>query len=205
MSEIVSRQLRGVLHALESPAPDAVTTVIEADATVNDLDRHLNEVCTLVIARHQPTARDLRMILSMLRAATDLERVGDEACAIARLAADAQRMPGALARAIQDLGATAAELLEAAVTSFLSEDAERARSLHAQSEQVDAEAERLMREFLSFFLDGSPGAGPVAQTTLILRALERVADHAMNLCEHTVYLVTGSDLRHYRNEPARLS
>jgi phosphate transport system protein len=124
--------------------------------------------------------------------------VGDEACGIAKLATAARRMPGSLRRSIGHLGKAAGELLEQASEALLAGDAVAASALIGATERVDSESELLLREFISYFMEGGPQPGPVAESTLVLRALQRIADHATNLCEHTVYMATGSDPRRDR-------
>ena len=201
MSRLVQGQLTDGLRALVTCDASLGDAVCTADHRVNSLEVRLDEQVTKVIARRQPTGSDLRLLLASLKVGTDLERVGDEAEKLGRYAiefsAGASGESPVLNR-VHEVGRVALEVLDAALNAFFARDAEQAVRVAIDERRVD----RAFHEAMSTLIPAMTEEPRSTQRTLhalwCARALERIGDHARNICEATVYLAEGKDIRHRR-------
>lgn len=198
MGGLVEKQVQDAVTALLDGDTGLAERVVDNDNQVNEMQIRLDEECTRVLARRQPAASDLRLVLAVIRAASDLERIGDEASKIARNAiglveADNGSRGFVEVRLISE---HVRKMVRDALTSFARFDTELALKVVHEDEQVDSEYQSAMRSLMTFMMEDARVISPVLSVMWILRALERIGDHANNLAEYVVYLVKGLDIRH---------
>lgn len=198
MGGLVEKQVQDAVTALLDGDTGLAERVVDNDNQVNAMQIRLDEECTRVLARRQPAASDLRLVLAVIRAASDLERIGDEASKIARNAiglveADNGSRGFVEVRLISE---HVRKMVRDALTSFARFDTELALKVVHEDEQVDSEYQSAMRALMTFMMEDARVISPVLSVMWILRALERIGDHANNLAEYVVYLVKGLDIRH---------
>ncbi|MDR9437927.1 MAG: phosphate signaling complex protein PhoU [Halomonas sp.] len=198
MGGLVEKQVQDAVVALLDGDSALAERVVANDRAVNDMQIKIDEECTQVLARRQPTASDLRLVLAVIRAASDLERIGDEASKIARNAielieADNGNRGFVEVRMISE---HVRRMVRDALTSFARLDTELALKLVHEDEEVDSEYKSAMRSLMTFMMEDARSISSVLSVMWILRALERIGDHANNLAEYVVYLVKGLDIRH---------
>lgn len=198
MGGMVEEMLKKSVQAIVDGDTDLAMQVIEADDQVNRMEKRLDEECNLVIARRQPTASDLRLIFAIIKAISDLERVGDEAEKIARWAmslADHPR-PRNDYRELERLGHVVLDMLRKSLDGFTRMDSQVAVELLRQDQKVDQEYETIFRQYYSYMMEDARHIRRVLDALLIAKSLERIGDHCKNVGEYVVYLVEGRDLRH---------
>jgi phosphate transport system protein len=198
MGGLVEQQCSRALEALINGDRELAQQVATSDYPINALEVEISAQCADILARRQPAASDLRMILSVIRMIADLERIGDEAEKIGRLAAKlADDNEGRSSRREpQHLGDGAIALLRGALDAFAHLDVEAAIGVAAGDRGIDAEFESLTRILVTHMMENPQRIKIMLRMNWIARALERIGDHAVNICEQVVYLVKGSDVRH---------
>lgn len=198
MGGLVEKQLRRALKALVKGDSDLGEKVARDDVKVNSLEVAIDEECNQVIARRQPAAGDLRFVIAVIKTITDLERIGDEAEKIGFLAARlaSQERPENRYKEIKHLGRMVRDLVHGSLDSLARLDSEAALEVARDDEQVDEEYESIMRQSITRMMEDPRTIGRVLDTLWVARSLERIGDHAVNICEYVVYLVHGKDIRH---------
>ncbi len=198
MGGLVEKQIQEAVEALLERDSELARRVVENDRAVNDMQIKIDEECTQVLARRQPAASDLRLVLAVIRAASDLERIGDEASKIARNAGDLIKGDNGTRGFVEVrmISEHVRRMVRDALTSFARFDIELALELVHEDEKVDEEYRSAMRSLMTFMMEDARLISPILNLMWILRALERVGDHANNLAEYVVYLVKGLDIRH---------
>jgi phosphate transport system protein len=198
MGGLVEQQLAGALAAHAQKDAALAAEVVEREAAVNTTELEIDARCMQILARRQPAASDLRLVITVVRMVTDLERIGDEAERVARMAV---RLTGsdlgeATSQNLADLGALVREQLRGALDAFARMDESRALELLRRDREVD----RRYRELASTLVTRMQGDGAHVPPALDLlwsaRSLERIGDRCKNLCEQVIYLVHGKDVRH---------
>ncbi|NQX89039.1 MAG: phosphate signaling complex protein PhoU [Halioglobus sp.] len=205
MGGLVEQQLVGSLEALQKIDTGDAETVIDRDAEVNRIEMSIDQECAAIIARRQPTASDLRLVLAITKANTDLERIGDEAAKVAkqvlRISDDAES-PSKLIE-VRHIGEHVAAMLRGALDAFARMDVSQAVEVVKRDAEVDREYGSAVRSLVTFMVEDPKCVGVILNEILALRSLERVGDHACNIAEHVVYLVEGLDVRHGRLDELR--
>lgn len=198
MGGLVEKQVQDAITALLENDSKLATKVRDNDHDVNKLHLQIDEECTRILARRQPAASDLRLVLAVIRASSDLERIGDEASKIARNAISLSEGTHVIRGLVEvrHISEHVRKMLRDALTSFARFDLELAIEVVREDELVDDEYGSAMRSLITFMAEDARSISPVLSVMWILRALERVGDHADNLAEHVVYLVKGLDIRH---------
>ncbi|MEQ6887133.1 phosphate signaling complex protein PhoU [Halomonas sp. CS7] len=198
MGGLVEKQVQDAVGALLDRDSELGQRVVDNDRAVNDMQIKIDEECTQVLARRQPTASDLRLVLAVIRAASDLERIGDEASKIARNAIDLIESDSGNRGFVEVrmISEHVRRMVRDALTSFARLDTELALKLVHEDDEVDNEYGSAMRSLMTFMMEDARAISPVLSVMWILRALERIGDHANNLAEYVVYLVKGLDIRH---------
>ncbi|NOG32549.1 phosphate signaling complex protein PhoU [Halomonas sp. TBZ9] len=198
MGGLVEKQVQDAITALLENDSKLAGKVRDNDREVNDLHLQIDEECTRILARRQPAASDLRLVLAVIRASSDLERIGDEASKIARNAISLSESNNVIRGLVEvrHISEHVRKMLRDALTSFARFDLELAIEVVREDELVDDEYGSAMRSLITFMAEDARSISSVLSVMWILRALERVGDHADNLAEHVVYLVKGLDIRH---------
>jgi phosphate transport system protein len=198
MGGLVEQQIEQALTALVKADVDLGEAVIMDDTKVNQLDVTIDEECQHIIARRQPAASDLRLVMAVIKTITDLERVGDEAEKIARMAvrlANEERPKNNYAE-IQTLGNHVRTMVHDALDAFARMDAQGALKTAREDRQIDQKYESIMRQMITFMMEDPRTITRALDVIWAARALERIGDHARNICEYIIYLVKGKDVRH---------
>lgn len=198
MGGIVEQQLRNACQALTTHDTELADTVRQADDQVNQLEIDLDELCVQIIALRQPAATDLRTLISIMKASTDLERVGDEAERIAAMAiAVAQfEYPADQYNDIRNLGTKAATMVSSALDVFARVDADEAINVIKADTEIDVGYEAVVRDRAKEMTRQPEQIERALHVIWAARALERIGDHAKNISEYVVFLAHGEDVRH---------
>src|SRR5690606_22398447 len=191
----------------------AITSVVEGDSTlgeslaaddlkVNGMEVAIDEECSRILATRSPAASDLRLIIAIIKTITDLERIGDEAEKIGSIAARLATMerPENKYREIKHMGRIVSEMVHDALDAFARLDAVAALRVARRDDSVDEEYESIQRQAITFMMEDPRSIRRALEVMWIVRALERVGDHAKNICEYVIYMVHGKDVRHTKLE-----
>jgi len=202
MGGLVEKQVGDAVQALLQADSELAEIVIANDDRVDELEMKIDEECSRILVLRQPAASDLRMIIAVSKAVADLERVGDEATKIARMAlqlAEEGESPRGYVE-VRHIGTHVRRMLHDALDAFARFDVERAVEVAAEDNEVDLEYRSAMRALVTFMMEDPRSISRVLNVIWTLRSLERVGDHARNICEQVVYLVRGKDVRHISAE-----
>lgn len=198
MGGLVETQLLRAIAAIVSGDSDLGLQVAHDDYKVNELEVSIDEECSRILATRAPAAGDLRLIVAIIKTITDLERVGDEAEKIGFLASKLASMdrPPDSYRELKNLGNHVSHMLRDAMNAFARLDVEDALEVIVEDEHVDDEYETITRQGITFMMEDPRSIKRVMNVTWAARSLERIGDHAKNICEYVVYMVQGRDVRH---------
>ena len=195
---LVEAQVEAAVNALLESDIELAERVISDDYKVNTLEVAIDEECTQILALRQPAARDLRLVVAVIKTITDLERIGDEAKRIARIAVDlVDHFPKKNQLTdLQQLAQHARQMLRQCLDAFARIDVDAALRVVQEDRQVDREYESIMRQQITYMME-DPRAIPVSLNIMwSARALERVGDRACNICEYLIYYAMGKNIRH---------
>lgn len=201
MSAMAESSLQRAVQSLLDRDRAAAGEVASDDGTIDALELEIEEAVTSLLALHQPVARDLRLILSVMKIANDLERVGDHAVNIGQSAERLVRLP--LITPVPELvemARIARQMLADALSAFVREDGGTARSVCARDDQVDALNRSMFRILITHMAEDPHTIGAAMELLLVSRNLERVADLATNIAEDVVFLVEGRTIKHHAGE-----
>lgn len=198
MGGLLEQQVSNALEALMTGNTELARLAIDADKEVNALEMSIDEECIQIIALRQPTAGDLRLVTGILKTMTDLERIGDEATSIARMALNLSEKdrPKKNYRELQSLGNHVCAMLGDALDAFARFDVDQAVKVASDDQYIDAEYESIVRQLITYMMEDPRAISRVIDMIWSARSLERIADHAHNVCKHIIYLVEGKDVRH---------
>ncbi|RLQ23002.1 phosphate signaling complex protein PhoU [Seongchinamella sediminis] len=194
----VEKQLTEALAALIARDTGEAEEIINRDHEVNEMEMRIDDECATILARRQPAASDLRLVVTAIKVITDIERIGDEAAKIARqgirLAEESVSPTNYIE--IRHIGAHVASMLHKALDAFARLDIDLAIAVIREDDDVDKEYGSAMRSLVTFMMEDQRNIGAILNEMWALRSLERIGDHAANIAEHVVYLVRGLDIRH---------
>jgi phosphate transport system protein len=201
MGGLAESQLSRAIAALVAFDGDAAAQVLRDEQRINQLEMELDRDLSGIIARRQPTARDLRLLIAISKIIANLERVGDEAARIGRVVQRliAGGLPGRLRLPVGDLqfeSDLAVAQLRKALDAFARLDTVRALEVLKQDDQIDQEFEGLMRKLITYMMEDPRTISSSIDLVFVAKAVERVGDHAKNLAEAVIYIVKGADVRH---------
>ena len=197
MGELVCDQIGDAVRCLFASDADGARAIAARDAEVNRLDSEIDERCVQVLALHQPTARDLRMIMASLKITTDLERIGDQAVNICTSLSDAASREAFGADAdIGRMSATARSMVERSLAALGNDDCVLAKVVIETDDEIDALHHRVLDHLLNAMVEAPAGIGQGTKLVFVSRSLEKIADHATSIAESVVFMVEGRDIRH---------
>ena len=199
MGGLVEEQVNQAIEALISGNTRLAEQVIEQDHKVNALEVAADEACTHIIALRQPAAGDLRMILTIIKTITDLERNGDEAAKIARFAIkvyDSDRIHAPRYNEIKYMAGLATKMLRESLDAFARLDVSGAAAVARQDMEVDEEFHLITRHLITFMMEDPRTISTFIDLLFVVKAIERIGDHAKNMSEYVVFMVKGKDVRH---------
>ena len=201
MGGIVESQVARSVYALTNFSAEVASDVLMTEERVNQIEIEIDRDLSTIIARRQPTARDLRLLIAISKTIANLERVGDEA---ARIARTVQRLvnSGASSRMrlpVNDLAyesELAVAQLRKALDAFARLDVDKAIEVLKQDDLIDQEFDGLMRKLITYMMEDPRTISSSIDLVFVAKAIERVGDHAKNLAEQIIYIVKGTDVRH---------
>jgi len=202
MGGLVEQQVDLATNAFMAYDMESAEKVIQQDQIVNALEKDIDHECTEIMAKRQPAAFDLRMLIATIKIITDLERIGDEAARIAKVT---MRLEGAdyyqdKYFEIEHLLEMVKEMLNGALDAYARTDTEEVVSITAQDSKVDREYTSITRQLITQMMEDPRNITRALDMLWTARALERIGDHACNVCEHVIYMVKGKDVRHLSHE-----
>ena len=196
---MVEMQIRQAMYALAEFSAEVADQVEETERRVNALELDIDRELSTIIARRQPTAIDLRLLLAISKTTANLERVGDEAAKIARMvkriieSGNARVLPAGELRIAADL---AAQQLRKALDAFARLSAEEAVAIIRDDDQVDREFDGFVRKLITYMMEDPRTISASLDLLTLAKAIERIGDHAKNIAEFIIYIVKGADVRH---------
>jgi phosphate transport system protein len=198
MGGLVEEQLQRGLTALVESDGLLGQAVASDDHAVDAMERTIDEECNRILATRAPAAGDLRVIVATIKVITDLERIGDECEKIGLIAA---RLAGAERptdryREVRHLGRAVQQIVHDTLDAFARMDAERALHTVRQDRVIDEEYEAIQRQSITFMMEDPRQIRRALDVMWVVRSLERIGDHAKNICEYVIYMVLGKDVRH---------
>jgi phosphate transport system protein len=199
MGGLVESQIRRALDALATGDAALADAVVADDHRVNAMEVALDGDCSHLIVRRQPAASDLRMIFAITKTVTDLERIGDEAQKIARMAKNIQERGGTQAPPVVQVrhaAEAAISMLRRTLDAFARLDVDTARAVIRDDAGIDTEFRSILRQLITFMMEDPRTITTALEIVWIAKAIERIGDHAKNMAEYVIYIVEGTDVRH---------
>ena len=199
MGGLVESQFHDAMTCFRTGDVVRAEQVIKGDEAVNKLEVALDDTCSHLIVRRQPTANDLRTVMATVKVITDLERIGDEATKIARAAKSIHERGASSVNhyeTVRVIAASAGDMLHDALDAFARLDEKHATLLIAQDQLVDHEFRSIMRNLITFMMEDPRTISAALDTLWVAKAIERIGDHAKNIAEYVIFVVEGKDIRH---------
>ncbi|MBL4659410.1 MAG: phosphate signaling complex protein PhoU [Alcanivoracaceae bacterium] len=198
MGGMVEKQVQKAIQSLLQGNAKLAKKVIKKDLGINAMEVKIDEECTQIIAKRQPAASDLRLIIAVIKSITDLERIGDEAEKIAKSALYliTEEYSGEYFVEFEKLGNLVIKNLTMALNALARLDAEEALKVAKNDDLVDSEFEKLNNEIITYMSANPVELQKAVRLSWSSKALEKIGDHTKNICEYVIYLVKGKDVRH---------
>ena len=198
MGGLVEQQLQNGVHAVVNGDSRLGEEVARLDHKVNAMEVAIDDDCSRILATRAPTASDLRLIVAVIKTITDLERIGDETEKLGHTAARLATMDRTVDRyrELKHIGGQVSEMVRGALDAFARLDTEAALLVARKDRVVDEEYEAIQRQCITFMMEDPRTIRRALDVLWVARALERIGDHAKNICEYVIYMVLGKDIRH---------
>lgn len=198
MGGVVEEQLTKAIEALVNGDAELAKTVIETDARVNSLEVEIDAECTRIMARRQPAASDLRLVLAVIKTINDLERIGDEVKRVGKMVR--KEMDGALDEEIRQelehMGELVRDMLRQVLDAFARTDAETASRVIRADRKVDVKYKAVTRQLMTHMAQDATLIPSIMNMLWAARSMERMGDRCQNIAEYVIYLVLGVNVRH---------
>ncbi|ATC83632.1 MULTISPECIES: phosphate signaling complex protein PhoU [Pseudoalteromonas] len=201
MGGLVEQQLSSALDAVSRNDAELAQKVRQNDYKVNAMEVSIDDECTRIIARRQPAASDLRLVIAIAKTIADLERIGDEAERIAKVALDSfTKDQQDLLVNIENMGRQVLKMLHDVLDAFARMDVQRAFEVHKEDAKVDREYEAITRQIMTYMMEDPRSIPKIMDLVWSVRSLERIGDRCQNIAEYIIYFVNGKDIRHTSQE-----
>ena len=199
MGGLVEAQVLAAIQAFVTGDPALVEQVVENDARVNGYEVAIDGACNHIVVKRQPAASDLRLIMAISKIVTDIERMGDEAKKIARMAKRIHEQNSNLAQrfpSIRHAADLAVKMLRQALDAFARLDVSAATEVLREDSAIDNEFRSVLRQLITYMMEDPRTISAALETIWVAKAVERIGDHAKNVAEQVIYIVKGTDVRH---------
>jgi phosphate transport system protein len=200
MGGLVESQIRRALEGFATGERALLDDVIATDHRVNGLEVALDGECSHVIVKRQPAASDLRLLFGITKTVTDLERIGDEAQKIARMAKSIHEREGTLRQVrgvdVRHAAEVALSMLRQALDAFARLDVNAATEVIRKDAAIDSEFRSVLRQLVTYMMEDPRTITTALEIVWVAKAIERMGDHAKNMAEYVIYIVKGTDVRH---------
>lgn len=201
MGGLIEQQLSDALIAMADNNVELARQVIAKDKEVNEFESTVDLECSRIIAKRQPAASDLRLILTIMKTITELERIGDGVTGIASMVIENQSkkdVPSLIG--LENMGQIVLKMLHNSLDAFTRMDVEAAISIHNEDKKVNRQYESILRELMTFMMEDPRSIPFILKVLNSARSIERIGDRCQNVCEQIVFLVKGVDVRHATEE-----
>lgn len=198
MGGLVEKQIKDAVKSIEQVDSEVAQRVLENENAIDAREVSIDEMCTLILAKRQPAATDLRMVLAVAKAIRDLERMGDEAQKVAKMAialAEEGMAPHGYIE-LRHIGSGVLRMLRYSLDAFARYDVGLALNVMKEDRIIDQEYRTALRELVTYMMEDPRSISRAMNVLWAFRSLERIGDHARNIAEHVIYLVKGKDVRH---------
>ena len=206
MGGLVELQITAAIESLSTGGEEVINRVLDTERRVNDHEKEIDDACVHVVARRQPAASDLRLIMGVSKIVTDLERIGDEAVKIARMARQIFGR-GALsipcATDVRQTGTKAGMMLRHVLDAMARMDTDEAAKIIAEDRLIDSEFRAILRQLITYMMEDPRTISTALDIVWIAKAIERVGDHCKNISEQVIYIARGTDIRHSGSAPVQ--
>ena len=198
MAGAVEQRVVAVVEAMTENNSERAQWVIDSDSEINNLEREVDEMCVGIMARRQPVAMDLRLVITVLKLTTDLERIGDETQRIAKVIRHLNfaTTPDQMKQTFRELGERVTKMLHDVIDSFARNDVELSNRVFKQDKRADQYYKTLLEDQLPEFMNNTQHIPYILDLIWCARSLERIGDHSKNVAEHVIYMVEAIDVRH---------
>lgn len=206
MGGVVEAQILAAIECFSSGDTERMAEVADTELRVNAYEVNIDDLCVHIVARRQPAARDLRLIMGVSKAVTDLERMGDEAEKITRMAKlihDRRGMQIPLQAEVRRSGDLAVAQLRRALDAMARLDPDEAERIISEDALIDTEFRGILRQLITFMMEDPRTISTALEIVWVAKAIERIGDHAKNIAEQVIYIVRGTDVRHTGKERRR--
>lgn len=204
MGGLVEQQLRDSLRAIETSDHELAEQILQRDEKINALEMQIDEACVQIIAKRQPAASDLRLIIAIFRTISDLERMGDEVERIGRVALESfNNDQQHFLVSLENLGQQVLVMLQRVLDAFARMDMNAAIDVHQMDAQADRQYEALTRQLMTYMMEDPRGIPKVMNVLWSARSLERIGDRCQNIAEYIIFFVKGKDVRHVSSDTLR--
>ncbi len=200
MGGVVEAQLANALRALVNKETALAKEVTRADAVVNSLEVEIDEECARIVARRQPAATDLRLVIAVIKTISDLERMGDEAKRVAIMARSEMddALDDELRADLQHMGDLVREMLRQVLDAFARTDVDTAVVVLKSDKKVDRKYKKIIKQLIQRMATDPQSVAVILNIMWAARSLERLGDRCLNIAEHVIYMVLGTDVRHIK-------